>query len=53
MLEVLETTEHYVRHQGIHSQAAEELAAVLRKPTTPAAQRLRKQLLDFIQEEAQ
>jgi len=53
MLEVIGTTEHYVRQQGIHSKAAEELAAVLPKPTTPAAQRLRKQLLAFIQEEAQ
>ena len=31
MLEVIETTEHYVRHQGIHRKAAEELAALLPK----------------------
>jgi len=48
MLSVIGTTEHYVRHEGIHSQAAEELAAVLPKPTTRAAWRLRKQLLEFL-----
>ena len=53
MLSVIGTTEHYVRHEGIHSQAAEELAAVLPKPTTPASQRLRKQLLEFVEAEGQ
>jgi hypothetical protein len=48
MLSLMETTEHYVRHEGIHRRAAEELAAALPKPTTPAAQRLRKQLLEFV-----
>lgn len=51
MLAVIEATEHYVRHEGIHSQAAAELAAVLPQPTTPAARQLRKQLLEFVQEE--
>ena len=36
MLVVIGTAEHYVRHEGIHSQAAEELAALLPKSTTPA-----------------
>ena len=51
MLAVIEATEHYVRHQGIHSGAAAELATLLPQPTTPAARSLRKQLLDFAQEE--
>jgi hypothetical protein len=52
MLAVTEATEHYVRHEGIHSKASEELAAVLPTPTTRAARQLRKQLLEFIQEES-
>jgi hypothetical protein len=52
MLAVVGTTEHYVRHEGIHVKAAEELAAALPKPTTPAAKRLRKALLAFVEEEA-
>jgi hypothetical protein len=51
MLSVIGTAERYVRHEGIHSQAAEELAAVLLKPTTPAACRLRRQLLEFVEAE--
>ena len=49
MLAVIGAAEHYVRHEGIHAQAAEELAAVLPKPATPAACRLRKQLLEFVE----
>jgi len=48
MLSVIGAAEHYVRHEGIHAQAADELAAVLPKSTIPAVQRLRKQLLEFI-----
>jgi len=48
MLAVIGTTEHYVRHEGIHAQAAEELAAALPKPATPTACRLRKELLEFV-----
>jgi len=48
MLAVIRAAEHYVRHEGIHAKAAEELAAVLPKSAIPAAQRLRKQLLEFI-----
>ena len=51
MLSVIGAVEHYVRHEGIHTQAAEELATVLPKPATPAAQRLRKQLLEFVEGE--
>jgi hypothetical protein len=51
MLAVIGTAERYVRHEGIHTKAAEELAALLPKPATPAAQRLRKQLLEFIEAE--
>ena len=53
MLSVIGVAEHYVRHQGIHRQAAEELAALLPKPTTPLAKRLRKQLLEFVAAEGQ
>ena len=49
MLAVAGTTEHYVRHEGIHRRPPAELAAALPKPTTPAARRLRKQLLEFVQ----
>jgi hypothetical protein len=52
MLAVIGIAEHYVRHEGIHSKAEEELAATLPKPTTPAAKRLRKQLLEFVQQQA-
>jgi hypothetical protein len=48
MFSVLGTAEHYVRHEGLHLQAAEELDGLLPKPATPAAQRLRKQLLEFV-----
>ena len=53
MLAVVGAAEHYVRHEGIHAQAAEELAAVLPKSTIPVVQRLRKQLLEFITAEGQ
>jgi len=53
MLDVIETTEHYVRHQGIHRKAADELAALLPKPISEAACSLRRELLAFVQEEAQ
>lgn len=53
MLSVVGTVEHYVRHEGIHPQAAEELAAALPKPTTPAAWRLRKDLLEFVRIQSQ
>jgi len=53
MLSVIGTAEHCVRHEGLHSKAAEELAAVLPKPATPAAQRLRKQLLEFVETQGQ
>jgi hypothetical protein len=53
MLAVVEVAENYVRHQGIHRQAAEELAPLLPKPTTPAAKRLRKELLEFVAAEGQ
>lgn len=53
MLAVIGTAEHYVRHQGIHRKAAEELALLLPIPTTPAAKRLRKQLLEFVETEGQ
>ena len=52
MLAVVGAAEHYVRHEGIHATASEELAAALLKPTTPAAKRLRKDLLAFVHEQA-
>ena len=53
MLDVVETTEHYVRHQGIHRKAAEALADLLPRPTSAAACKLRAQLLEFLQAQAQ
>jgi hypothetical protein len=53
MMTVVGTTEHYVRHEGIHRQAPEELAAALPKPRSLGAKRLRKQLLEFVQEQSQ
>jgi hypothetical protein len=53
MLSVAGAAEHYVRHEGIHAQAGEELAAVLPKSTSPAVSRLRKQLLEFVAAQAQ
>lgn len=53
MLTVIGAAEHYVRHEGIHAKAAEELAAVLPKSTIPAVSRLRKQLLEFVAAQAQ
>lgn len=52
MLAVVGVAEHYVRHEGIHARAEEELVAVLPKPATPAAKRLRKDLLAFVHEQA-
>jgi hypothetical protein len=52
MLALVEATEHYVRHEGIHAQAAVQLAAVLPQPTTPRARQLRKQLLEFVEKES-
>lgn len=53
MLAVTEATEHYVRHEGIHAGAAEELAAHLPSPTLPAARQLRKQLLQFVEQQGE
>jgi hypothetical protein len=53
LLSVAGAAEHYVRHEGIHPRASEELAALLPKPTTPAACRLRKQLIEFVAEQGQ
>ena len=52
MLAVIGAAEHYLRHEGIHLKAAEELAVLLPKSTIPAVQRLRKQLLEFIQSQS-
>lgn len=52
MLAVVGAAEHYVRHEGIHAAAEEELAAALPTPTTPAAKRLRKDLLAFVRQQA-
>jgi hypothetical protein len=49
MLAVIGAAEHYVRHEGIHARAAEELAARLPKSAIPAVGHLRKQLLEFVQ----
>jgi hypothetical protein len=52
MLALVEATEHYVRHEGSHAQAAVQLGAVLPQPTTPGARQLRKQLLEFVAQES-
>ena len=51
LLAVAGAAEHYVRQEGIHTQASEELADLLPQPATPAACRLRKQLLQFVAEQ--
>jgi hypothetical protein len=53
MLTLVEATEHYIRHQGIHLQAARELSAVLPQSTIPKVRQLRKQLLQFVEEQGQ
>lgn len=53
MLAVVGAAEQYVRHEGIHRKAGEELAARLPKPASTAARRLRKQLLEFVEAESQ
>jgi hypothetical protein len=52
VLDVIGTTEHYVRHEGIHRDAGKELATALPKPASEPARRLRKELLEFIRQEA-
>ena len=52
-LEVIETTERYVRHEGVHRRAAEELSAALPQPTSEPARSFREALLEFIQKEAE
>jgi hypothetical protein len=52
ILQVIETTEHYVRHEGIHRTIADQLALLLPTPNTDRAQRLRQRLLEFLQKEA-
>jgi hypothetical protein len=53
VMEVIECTEHYVRHRGIHPNAGEELAALLPNPTSETACKLRMRLLEFVESEAQ
>jgi hypothetical protein len=48
MLAVVGATEHYVRHEGLHPRSAEELEMQLPMPATPAARRMRKDLLEFV-----
>lgn len=52
MLDLMETTEHYVRHRGIRCEAATELASLLPNVTTEAACSLRKRLLEFVDNQA-
>jgi hypothetical protein len=52
MLAVVGVAEHYVRHEGIHAPAEEELAAALPRPAATAAKRLRKELLAFVHDQA-
>jgi hypothetical protein len=52
ILGVIETTEHYVRHQGIHRDMADELAALLAVPKSERARKLRQRLLEFLRDQA-
>jgi hypothetical protein len=49
MLALVGAAEHHVRHEGIHAGGGDELAASLPKSTIPAVQRLRKQVVEFVQ----
>jgi hypothetical protein len=52
LLVVIEAAEDYVRRQGYHAKAREELASVLQPLATQACgQRLMKGLLDFVEEQ--
>lgn len=53
MLAVIGTAEHYVRHEGIHAEAANEIATLLPKSAIPAVQRLRKQVVEFVETQGQ
>jgi len=53
VMNVVEHTEHYVRHHGIHRQAAAELGPLLPHPGSAMADRLRTQLLEYVQAAAQ
>lgn len=52
MLAVIETTEHYVRHQGIHRDMVDELAALLAVPNSERARKIREKLLAFLRDQA-
>jgi hypothetical protein len=53
LLAVVEAAEHYVRHEGLHQKAATELDACMPKRATRATQQLRRQLLEFVQDQGQ
>ena len=49
----MEAMEHYVRHQGIHREAAKALATLLPQPASQSGRKLRQQLIEFVREAAQ
>jgi hypothetical protein len=53
MMAMVEATEHYVRHEGHHRKALAELTARMPQPTARAARALRRQLLEFVREQAE
>lgn len=53
LLAVVGAAEHYIRHEGLHLEAATELDACMPKPATRPAQQMRRQLLEFVREQGQ
>ena len=53
MLTMIEITEHYVRHEGIHAHVAEELAVRLPQSGGFRARNMRETLLEFVRGQAQ
>lgn len=53
LLSVIGAAEHYVRHEGLHQEAATNLDACLPKSAMRAARQMRRQLLEFVREQGQ
>lgn len=53
LLSVVGAAEHYVRHEGIHQEAATHLDACLPKSAMRGAGQMRRQLLEFVREQGQ
>ena len=53
VMEVIECTERYVRHHGIHRKASKELAVLLPNSTCGLASKFRQRLLEFVEAEGE